>query len=138
MIPVAWAKLLLDLSGFNRSLFSAWPSTRRVPGGCSYWHCVPGEALKWIVNNNTPIWPVQRPSTPPTYHRYEEVLIAPSDITATLLDAITSIGLTVTQPPQEVYDLARAVQCYRLLTPELAHATILVRLGDLRAVVFFY
>ena len=135
MIPVAWAKLLLDLSGLNHSLFSAWPSTRRAPGGCSYWYRVPGEALRWIVSNNIPVWPVQGPTAPPTYHRYEEVLIAPPDITAALLDAFASIGLTITKPPQEVYDLACAVQCHRLLTPELAHATILVRLDDLRAVV---
>lgn len=73
---------------------------------------------------------------PPTYHRYEDVLVAPPNITTALLDAFASIGLTVTKPPQEVYDLARAVRCNRLLTPELAHATILVRLGDFCAIVF--
>ena len=136
MIPVAWAKLLLNLSGLNRSLFSTWPSTRRVPGSCSYWQCVPGEALKWIVNNNVPIWPVRGPSTLPAYHEYEEVLIVPPDITTALLDALTSTGLAVTQPPPEVYDLACAIQCHRFLTPELAHATISVCLNDFCAIVF--
>ena len=67
---------------------------------------------------------------PPTYHRYEEVLIAPPDVTMELLDAFASVGLVVTQPPQEVYNLLCTVQCHRLLTPELAHDTILVRLND--------
>jgi len=81
------------------------------------------------MENNIPVWPIQGPSVPPVYRRYEEVLIAPVDITTTLLDAFASIGLAVTQPPQEVYKLACVVQCHRLLTPELAHATILVRLN---------
>lgn len=132
MIPVAWAKLLLDLSEFNLSLFSAWPSTRRIPGGCSYWQCVPEEALRWMIDNNIPVWPVRGPSALPTYHRYEEVLIAPPGITVALLDAFASIGLAITQPPQEVYDLAHMVQCHRLLTPELVHTTILVCLRDFR------
>jgi hypothetical protein len=87
------------------------------------------------MDNNIPVWPVRGSSMPSTYHRYEEILIAPPDVTAALLDAFASIGLTVTQPPQEVYDLARVVQCHRLLTPELAHATILVCLGDFCAAV---
>ena len=70
---------------------------------------------------------------PPTYHRYEEVLIAPPDVTMELLDAFASVGLVVTQPPKEVYNLPCMVQCRRLLTPELTHAAILVRLTDLCA-----
>ena len=130
MIPAAWAKLLLKLSELNPSLFSTWPSKRRVSGGCSYWHCVPAEGLKWIIKNNIPVWPVRGSSAPPTYHRYEEVLIAPPGVTTALLESFASIGLTATQPPQEVYDLAHEVQCYRLLTPELAHSSILVCLSD--------
>lgn len=130
MIPVAWAKLLLDLSKINHTLFLAWPSTQRVPGGCSYWQHVPGEALRWAIDNNIPIWPVQGPSILPTYHPYKEILIACPDTTMALLDALTSVGLAVTQPPQEVYDLSCAAQCHQLLTPELAHTTILVCLNN--------
>jgi len=75
---------------------------------------------------------------PPTYHRYEDVLIAPPNITMALLDAFASVGLAVTQPPKEVYDLLHALQCHRLLTPELAHATILVRLSDFLCRLFFH
>ena len=131
MIPVAWAKLLLDLSEFDRGLFSAWPSTQHVLGGCSYWLCVPGETIRWIMDNNIPVWPIQQSSMSPMYYRYEEVLIAPADITAAVLDAFASVGLAVTQPPQEVYDLACVAQSHKLLTPELAHANILVCLGVL-------
>jgi len=70
---------------------------------------------------------------PPTYHRYDDVLIAPPDIT-TLMDVLVSIGLAVAQPPKEVYDLVHMVQCHRLLTPELAHATILVCLNGFCAI----
>ena len=63
---------------------------------------------------------------PPEYHRYEDVLIAPANITVAMLDAFASAGLAVTQPPQGVYDLACIVQSHKLLTPELAYANILV------------
>ena len=82
------------------------------------------------MENNIPVWPVRGSPMSPTYHRYEEVLIAPPDVTMELLDAFASVGLVVTQPPKEVYNLPCMVQCHRLLTPELAHATILVRLYD--------
>ena len=123
---MAWAKLLLDLSKLDHSLFSVWPSTHHVSGGCSYWQCVPEKALKWIMDKNIPVWPVRQPYTLPVYHKYKAVLIAPPDITTELLDAFASTGLSVTQPPQEVYNLAHKLQFYRLLTPELVHAAILV------------
>ena len=66
---------------------------------------------------------------PPVYHQYGDILIAPADITVELLDVFASVGLAVTQPPQEVYDLVCIVQCSKVLTPELAHATILVCLN---------
>ena len=93
--------------------------------------------MRWIVNNNVPVWPVQGPSIPPAYHRCEEVLVAPPSITMALLDAFASVGLTITQPPQEVYDLVHEIQCHQLLTPELAHATILVRCNDFCTNIFF-
>jgi hypothetical protein len=136
LIPMAWAKLLFDLSKRDLTLFSAWPSTQHVSIGCSYWQGVPEEALRQIMDNNISVWPVRGSSTPLTHHRYEEVLVAPPDITMMLLDAFTSIGLIVTQPPQEVYNLTRTVRQDRLLTPELVHATILVRLGDFCPGVF--
>ena len=128
MIPVAWAKLLVDLSKYNPSPFSAWPSAIRSPGACSYWQSVPKRALEWIVENNIPVWPVQDSSVPPTYDRYKEVLVASPTITTELLDALSSIGLAITQPPQDVYNLAQEIPCDQLLTPELARETILVRL----------
>ena len=128
MIPVAWAKLLLDLSEHNPSQFSAWPSVLHPPGACFYWKGVPKRALEWIVDNNVPLWPAQGSSVPPTYRQYKEVLVAPPTITAELLDAFASVGLVITQPPQDVYNLAREIRCDQLLTPELAHETILVRL----------
>ena len=70
------------------------------------------------------------------YHRYGDILIAPVDITVELLDVFVSVGLAVTQPPQEVYDLVCVVQCSKLLTPELAHATILVCLNVLCTTTF--
>ena len=54
--------------------------------------------------------------------------MASPTITAELLDAFCSIGLVITQPPQDVYSLAQEIRCDQLLTPELAHETILVRL----------
>ena len=128
MIPVAWAKLLLDLSEHNPSPFSAWPSVLHPSGACSYWQSVPKRALEWIVDNNVPLWPVRGSSVPPTYGQYKKVLVAPPTITTELLDAFASIGLVITQPPQDVYNLAQEIRCDQLLTPELAHETILVRL----------
>ena len=125
MIPVAWAKLLLDLSELNLSLFLGWPSTPHMSVGCSYWQDVPRKTLQWILDNDVPLWPA-RGSVPPTYHRYNKILIAPPAITMELLDAFASIGLVVSQPPQGVYDLAHGVQCHQLITPELVHTTILV------------
>ena len=126
MIPVAWAKLLLDLSEFDLNPFLAWPSALRIPVGCSYWQGVPRKTLQWILDNNLLLWPA-REAIPPTYHRYNEVLIAPPAIATELLDAFTSMGLIVSQPPQGVYDLIFKTQCHRLLTPELVHTTIMVR-----------
>ena len=125
MIPVAWSKLLLDLSERNPSRFLAWPSASNVLGGCSYWQSVPKKALEWIMSNDVPLWPVQG-SSPPNYRRLTEVLVAPPKVSVELLDAFRSIGLVVSQPPQEVYSLACEAQCHHLLTPELAHVTILV------------
>lgn len=126
MIPVAWANLLQDLSKFNPSPFFAWPSKQSVPSGCSYWQGVPDKALRLIMGNNLPVWPARGFSTLLTYYRYEEILITPPNATIALLDAFASIGLPITQPPQEVYDLLHTVKCHRLLTPELASATISV------------
>ena len=125
MIPVAWAKLLLDLSERNPSRFLAWPSTSNVAGGCSYWQSVPKKALEWIMNSDVPLWPVHG-SSPPNYRRLTEILVAPPTVSLELLDALTSIGLVISQPPREIYDLACEAQCHHLLTPELAHAAILV------------
>lgn len=137
MIPVAWAKLLLDLSQLDPSPFSAWPFTHGAPSGCSYWQYVPGGTLGWIMENNIPVWPVQGSSTPPTYRPYQEVLIASPNLTIALLDAFASIGLSITQPPQDVYDyLLKVSQCHRILTPELASATILVCLNSFCTVDF--
>lgn len=101
-----------------------------MPSGCSYWRCVPEKALKWIVDNNIPLWPIRGPSSTLAYHPYKEILIAPLNIDIALLDVFASIGLAVTQPPQEVYDLAHTIKCHQLLTPELAHSTILVCFHD--------
>jgi hypothetical protein len=77
--------------------------------------------------NNVPVWPVHGFSTPPTYRPYQEILIAPPNLAVALLDAFAFIGLYVTQPPQDVFNyLLEVPQCHRILTPELASATILV------------
>lgn len=82
------------------------------------------------MNNNLPIWPIQGPSTPQTYRPYQEVLIAPPNITIALLDAFAFVGLPITQPPQDLYNLLHKIQSHQLLTPELASATIMVCLYD--------
>lgn len=90
------------------------------------------------MDDNIPIWPVQGPSIPPTYRQYKEILIAPPDVTVLLLGAFASVGLAITQPPQDVYNLVYTIQRHRLLTPELAHAALLVRFNHLCAAVFFF
>ena len=87
------------------------------------------------MKNNIPVWPVQGSSVSPTYSRYKEVLVASPTITAELLDAFCSIGIVITQPPQDIYDLAQEIRCDQLLTPELAHETILVRLDTVFGLV---
>ena len=136
VVPEAWTKLLLDLSKLNLSPFSVWPSKQHVSIGCSYWRSVPAETIRWIMDKRATVWPVRGPSTPPTYHRYDDVLIAPPTITTALLDVFASVGLTVTQPPQEVYDLVYSVDHHRILTPELAHAAILVRPNGFHIAIF--
>ena len=128
VIPVAWAELLLHLSKLNPNQFSAWPSTHPTPSGCSYWQHVPGKTLEWIMDNNVPVWPVQGSSNLPTYHPYQDIIIAPPppNIPIELLDALAFVGLLVTQPPQGVYNLPGVPKCHRLLTPELASAAIMV------------
>lgn len=83
------------------------------------------------MENDIPVWPVQVTSTPPMYLPYQKVLIAPPDTTTALLDTFAFIGLPVTKPPKELYNLLHDVQCHRLLTPELASVAILVCLDVL-------
>lgn len=67
---------------------------------------------------------------PTTYNPYKDILIALPNTTVALLGAFVFLGLAITQPPQDVYNLLPVSQCHRLLTPELASATILVCLGN--------
>lgn len=118
------------------TIFNSWPPEQRsvaTAGEHVYWQLLPLNVFRIVVHSNSPVWPVYRSSSRQELHGLEfrplDLLItaAPS-VSRRVLDVLTSLGLFFTCPPLYIFNMiaASSDKAFGILTPEVAHAALLV------------
>ncbi|KAF9476299.1 hypothetical protein BDN70DRAFT_863489 [Pholiota conissans] len=142
-IPQAWRLMLEILAEQDaiHNIFMAWPPEQRSPvtsGENVYWKHLPDHTLNSIISAKSAIWPVyQLKATPttPEFRPLNDVITADPAVPDIVLDALTTVGLKLTRPPQYIVDLIKGSgnESIRILTPNEAHRALQDHVAEVQA-----
>ena len=127
-IPKAWARLLEILTTDDQltEVFRAWPplQPKATYGDSLAWKTFPSNVFQQVLSSKMAVWPVYGASS---FRPLESVLVAPPTIKEEIVAVLSSIGLEITRPPGYIVDIIVAQEYSKvILTPEVAHTTLLV------------
>ncbi|KAG6809588.1 hypothetical protein H0H92_015655 [Tricholoma furcatifolium] len=126
-LPKAWVCLLRVLTDSKiKDVFLAWPPPQMSEqlGDSGYWEKLPESLAENLIKSRCRVWPLY--GSPGEFCDIEAVLVAGHQESKKLLNALTAVGLRITQPPNFVVDILEN-NCLSVdfLSPHLVYTSLL-------------
>ncbi len=130
-IPKAWKVVLENLVSQNlvSDVFRFWPPQQNAGEVQTYCSLLSEKLLDVLITTGSAVWPVYsaQSTTLAEFRRLESLVVVAQTIPKSVLDALTSMGLSLTLPPKYIFELiGKSPRNPMILSPEVAHSLLLV------------
>lgn len=137
-IPQAWSRLIEEMvsRALVSDIFSIWAPERSSGEIEAYYSKLPGQLVNFLLAEKSAVWPVYDPQDPSTqFGSFEALVVASPTERDCVLQALAKVGVSFTRPPKYIFELlSKSSRKPSILTPEMAHGLLLVRLFCLYSV----